>query len=163
MLINGQTKEKVKDFKHIGWGISVRENNNDWAENFPKCNTLNEKKKHSGKTLNDEIQLQLHDVLHSMKTGHVTWRECRILSQRDRNRPDSAHMRYLRNTLGFSRKDQAKEIRKRLGIANRAEEIQSYQTDWTGQVDRMEDCKSPKKLLDYKPTDHCLLRRSRER
>jgi hypothetical protein len=24
--------------------------------------------------------------------------------------------------------------------------------DWPAQVDRMEDCRSPKKLLDYEPT-----------
>lgn len=43
-LINGQTKEEVKDLKHIGWGISVGENNNECAENFPKCNKLNGQK-----------------------------------------------------------------------------------------------------------------------
>lgn len=41
MLINGQTTEQVKDMKHIGWGIPVRENKNDWAENFAKSNHLN--------------------------------------------------------------------------------------------------------------------------
>jgi len=98
--------------------------------------------------MNEEIQLQLHEVLYSMKTGHVVWRECWIWSQRDKNRPDPAHIRCLRNTRGFYRKDYVKDIWKRLGTANTAEELQSYQMDWTAQVDRMENCRSPKKLLD---------------
>jgi len=110
MLTNGQTTEQVKDFKHIGWGISVRENNNDWAENFAKCNHLNgTKKQHSDKTMNAENQQQLHEALYSMTTGRVMWKECWNCSQRDKNRPDPAHMHRLRKTRGFSRKDCVEE------------------------------------------------------
>jgi hypothetical protein len=74
-----------------------------------------------------------------MKTGHAIRRKCLVLRQHDKNKPDPAHMLFLRKLVGFSRKDHIKQIRKWLGAASIAEEIQSYQTHWTAHVDRMKD------------------------
>jgi hypothetical protein len=60
--------------------------------------------------MHDEIQLQLQVVLYSTKTGYIMWRECWIWGKHDKKRPDPAHMRYLRNTWGFSRKDCVEDI-----------------------------------------------------
>ena len=127
MLTNGQTTGQVKDFKHIGWGISVRENNNDWAENFAKCNNG---------TKNSILAKQWMMKFNYNYMKYCTVWKLAVLCEGSAGfEANATKTDQIQRTCATSKTRGASPERialrrKRLGTANTAEEIQSHQMDW---------------------------------
>ncbi|KAJ4440217.1 hypothetical protein ANN_08356 [Periplaneta americana] len=75
------------------------------------------------------------------------------LGAKDKSRIEAAHMRFLRSTLGVTRRDRLrnKDTRNQLQQDNIVEEIQRYQKQWKEHVLRMSPSRLPRQAFFYRP------------
>jgi hypothetical protein len=68
-------------------------------------------------------------------------------------RLEAAEMRFLRSMAGYRLIDHRRneDIREELQIIDKNSRIEDYQIKWLQHLERMEQNRSPKSLLNYKP------------
>ena len=65
---------------------------------------------------------------------------------------EAAEMRFLRPMAGYTLWDKtSSDIREQLGIFNISDKLTQYKINWREHIQRMDDNRLPKKLLNYKP------------
>jgi hypothetical protein len=66
---------------------------------------------------------------------------------------EAAQMRFLRPLLGYTKLDRQRnaDIRERLRVQSRVEEIQKCQEQWKEHVERMQDERPQKSAFKYQP------------
>lgn len=82
-----------------------------------------------------------------------------------RVRVESAEVRFFRSVKGCTRLDKIlnQDIRSDFGMYKSAEEIQIKPTNWLKHVERMDDNRLPKLILNCKPTGRRTVGRPRKR
>jgi hypothetical protein len=79
--------------------------------------------------------------------------ECWTLTKRQKSRLEAAEMRFLRSMVGYLLIDHRRneDIREELQIIDINSRIKNYQIKWFQSLDRMEQNRIPKLLLNYEP------------
>ena len=74
-------------------------------------------------------------------------------------------MKCLRPVAGYTLLDKKRssDIREQLGIFNINDKLTQYKTNWREHIQRMDDNRLPKKLLNYKPEGRRNIGRSQTR
>ncbi|KAJ4431271.1 hypothetical protein ANN_19868 [Periplaneta americana] len=152
IVINQEVIEQVSNFTYLGTKISTMSAQTNIEENLQKYNKLNGCiKRHFGKGMRKEIKLRIHNITskQALKFASETW----VLRAKDKSRTETAHMRFLRSTLGVTRRGRLrnKDIRNQLQQENMVEEIQRYQKQWQEHVLRMGPSRLPRQAFF---TDH---------
>jgi hypothetical protein len=108
-------------------------------------------RRHFGKQMSKETQLRLHNITSksTLRYGSENW----ILKQIHRQRLEEAQMKLLGPLLGLTRLDKKRntEIREQLNIINIVQEIEYYKK-WFERVERMQDNRLSKIIMNHKPT-----------
>jgi hypothetical protein len=102
---------------------------------------------HFGKQMTVETKLRLHNI--TSKSAPSYGSEMWILNRRDTGKLEAAPMRFLRPLSGFTRLDHQRnaDIGEKLQVLNIVEEIQKYQHNWKGHLQRMGRNRLPKLAL----------------
>ena len=81
--------------------------------------------------------------------------EACVLKEREEQRLEAAHMKFLRHLLGITKLDKEKNqcIKQKTGAQNIVKEIKQHQKKWLQHVQRMDTNRLPKQALQYKPED----------
>ena len=76
-----------------------------------------------------------------------------VLKEREEQRLEAAHMKFLRHLLGITKLDKEKDqcIKGKTEAQNIVKEIKQYQEKWLQHVQRMDTNRIPKQALEYKP------------
>jgi hypothetical protein len=79
--------------------------------------------------------------------------ECWALTKRQESRLEAAEMHFLRSVAGYRLIDHRRNehIREKLQIMDINSRIKDYQIKWLQHLERMEQNRIPKLLLNYKP------------
>ena len=153
IVIDQKIIEQVAEFTYLGTKISTMSAQTDIEGNLQKYNQLNGCiKRHFGKGMSKEVKLRLHDITskQALRFASETW----VLRAKDKSRIEAAHMRFLRSTLGVTRRYRLRntDIRNQLQQENMVEEIQKYQNQWREHVLRMNPTRLPRQALFYRPS-----------
>jgi len=123
------------------------------------CGTI---RKYLNKT-RTETQMKFHKVVArpSLLYGSETW----VTTQRDMTRLEAAEMRFLRSVMGYTRLDKIRsdDIRKELEISGTQGVRLKYKQNWINHLERMDNARLPKYVLNYKPRGRRDRRRHRKR
>ena len=76
-----------------------------------------------------------------------------FLSRSDKRKIEAAEMRFLRPMAGYtlSDKKRSSDIREQLSIFNINDKLTQYNINWKEHIQRMDDNRQPRKILNYKP------------
>lgn len=151
LVLDNNIIEQVNTFKFLGSSISyIKEVDiGNKVESFSKiCGTIK-------RTLKNKVRKDT--MIKFYKTMAVpaalysseTW----TMTSRDKSRLQAAEMRFLRSVLGVTKRDRIRneDIRNQLQIFNLNEEIDHHRKKWLDHVDRMDERRYPKKILNYIP------------
>jgi hypothetical protein len=113
--------------------------------------------------MNKEIKLRIHNITAkaASKFGSEAW----VLKKREKQRLETAQIKFLRHLLGITKLDKEKNqnIREKLGVHNIVKGIKQYQQKWLQHVHRMDTNRIPKQELKYKPKGRKNIGRPRKR
>ena len=114
--------------------------------------------------MNKETKLRIHIITAKavLKFGSEAW----VLKKREKQRSETAQMKFLRHLLGITKLDKEKNhcIRgKKTGAQNIVKEIKQHQKRWLRHVQRMDTDRLPKQALQYKPKGRRNIGRPRKR
>ncbi|XP_075213729.1 uncharacterized protein LOC142319938 [Lycorma delicatula] len=72
------------------------------------------------------------------------------------SRLQAAEMRFLRAIIRITRKDKVRndEVRQQLNIFNLNGKIIENRNNWKQHVDQMDNCRFPKKIMQYRPVEY---------
>jgi hypothetical protein len=98
-----------------------------------------------------ETQIKFYKVMAipTLTYSSETW----TLTKKQRQKIETAEMKFLRNVAGYTLKDQIRNtvIRNELKIFSVNNRIQNNRLNWIHHVARMEPERIPKQLMDYTP------------
>jgi len=85
----------------------------------------------------------------SLLYGSETW----VTTERDMTGLDAAEMRFLRSVTGYTRLDKirSEDIRQELEISGIQDVRLRYKQNWINHLERMDNTRLPKHVLNYKP------------
>ena len=75
------------------------------------------------------------------------------LNRSDKRKIEAAEIRFLRPTAGYTLWDKKRstDIREHLGIFNINDKLTEYKINWKEHIQRMDDNRLPKTILNYRP------------
>jgi len=98
-----------------------------------------------------DIQIKFYKVVTgpTLLYGSETW----VTSTRDMTRLEAAEMRFLRSVKGYTRLDNIRSevIRKELEISGIQGVRSKHKQNWINHLERMDNTRLPKHVLNYKP------------
>ena len=148
--IDGSILEQVKQLNYLGCELSL-----DGEPDFDKrinrfqriCGNI---RKHLNKTRAD-TQMKFYKVVArpSLFYGSETW----LTTKRDMTSLEAAEMRFLGIVKGYIRLDKIESeiIRKELEIPGIQDVRTKYKQSWINHLERMDNNRLPKHVLNYKP------------
>lgn len=143
--------EQVNNFNYLGCSVSYVKND-DVIKKINKFNYICGTIKRNLKQTRKETKLKFYKVM--AVPMFLYGSECWTLRKSEERKIEAAEMRFLRSIAGYTLLDNKRsdDIRKELGIFKLTEKIHQYRTKWREHVERMEEYRIPKLLLDYRPT-----------
>jgi len=148
--IDGSILEQVRQFNYLGSELSL-----DGEPYFDKkikrfqgiCGTI---RKHL-KKIRTDTQMKFYKVVArpSLLYGSETW----VTTKRDMTGLEAAEMRFLRSVMGYTRlvKIRSEVIGKELDISGIQDVRFKYKQNWINHLERMDNTRLPKHVLNYKP------------
>jgi hypothetical protein len=110
-----------------------------------------------------ETKLRLHNITSKASPcyGGENW----IINNRDAKKLEAAQMKFLTPLLGLTRLDRQRntDIRNRLKVKNRVEDIKLYQKKWLDHLERMDRSHLQRLAFKYQPRGRRDMGRPRRR
>ena len=151
ITVNDEIIEQVNNFKFLGCNINIYKEE-DLTKKVEKFNYINGTIKRTlGNKVRRETMLKFYKVMSIplIMYGCETW----IINKKERQKIQSAEMRFLRKVANYSRQDRKRntEIRNELNVRELNSEIEKYRRKWNDHLHRMENNRIPKIIYKYKP------------
>lgn len=151
IVINDMIIEQVMYFKYLGFnvGYDTGRDINDKLQRFQHiCGTL--RRTLIGRVRKETI-LKFYNIMAIPTLLYGS--ECWTLTQQLKQRLEAAEMRFLRAVAGYRLIDQrrSEDIRRELQIEDIISKIKNYQIKWLEHVERMNQDRFPRVLLNYDP------------
>lgn len=163
IVINNTPIEQIHRFTFLGCDISYH-GEIDINGKIAKFNKMNGTIRRTLKRkVRKETIMKFYKVI-AIPTclyGSETW----TMTKRDISRLQAAEMRFLRATAGYSLTDRKRntDIRKELNAENLIKKVEEYRSSWSQHVQRMNNDRIPKQIMEYKPKGRRSLGRPRKR
>lgn len=154
IILEGRSLEQVENFNYLGCDINTRNTSEDDVNKKVSkfqmmCGTIHRTLKN--KTRKD-TRIKFYKTMATplLLYGSETW----VNTKRIQNKIQSAEMTFLRRTKGCTRSDRFRneDIREELHIFSMNGRIKEHRDRWFQHINRMEDTRLPKLLLNYKAT-----------
>lgn len=151
LLIQNQGIEQVSSFKFLGCDLSYMGeiDAEKKIEKFNRiCGTIR-------RTLKGKVRKETYMKFYKTMAvpcglyGSETW----TLDTKTRSKIQAAEMKFLRGCLGVTKRDRLRneDIRNLLEIYELNNKVDDYRQTWKDHVNRMNNERLPKKILNYKP------------
>ncbi|HYS62000.1 MAG TPA: reverse transcriptase family protein [Gemmatimonadales bacterium] len=160
IVIDGKIIEQVNTFRYLGNEMSYQGEVDVGGKiaKFLRVTGLINRTLRNNK-VQKETRLKVYNTLAvpMITYGCEVW----ALKKTDKRRITAAEMKFMRRTAGVTLRDRIKSetITSNLGVTPIMKKIKSYRKKWRNHVERMEETRSPKQVLQYTPVG----RRSRGR
>ena len=152
IVIHGQIIEQVSSFNYLGFNISHNQNDDidSKLNKFGRmCGTI---RRHLRQKTLRCTQLKFYKTMATpmLRDGSENW----LLNRKDKRKIETTEMKFLRAVAGVTLLDHQRneDIRNQLNIFNMTEQIITQKQNWYTHLQRMNEERLPKIILNYRPT-----------